>query len=314
MVMATRQTRTDRRRKAVRAYDGDIMQRLDIVTPAGPMAVLQWNTAPPGSPRLHFAHATGMHAELYARLLTPLAGRYRITASDSRGHGHTRLPAAVASGDRIEWEAFADDLMMVLDAVDPGAPWLLAGHSMGGSMSLLAAARHPERVLGLVLADPPFIPFAIAAGALATGVGLPSPMADQAERRRADFPDVATARAAYRGRGVFRSWTDDDLDAYLAGGLLSATDSVTLACAPLFEAATFRGVSLHIEPALAALQCPFTLIAGEFGSTVPPIEFDIIAANPHCLSAQRLPGTTHFVPLERVDVIRAAIDLVAAAV
>lgn len=287
-----------------------MMQRQMIDTVTGPFSVLQWDEAPAGSPRLHFLHATGMHAGLYARLLAPLATRFRITASDARGHGHT--PGGPA-GERVEWEASAADLLAVTDAIDGGAPWLLAGHSFGGSASLLAAAARPERVTGLVMIDPPFIPFEIARPVLAAGMVTPNPLADQAGKRRADFPDLATARAAYHGRGVFRSWSDADLDAYLADGFRPTPDGLTLACAPAWEAATFRGVSLRIEPALVALRAPFALVAGEQGSTVPATEFDTMAAHPMCLSAERLPGTTHFVPLERGDAVRAAISLVASA-
>ena len=286
------------------------MQRIDIETSAGRRSALLWNSAPADAPWLHFAHATGMHAGLYARLLAPLADRFHILASDARGHGHS--PGGPV-GDKIDWDTFADDLLAVIDAIAPAAPWLLAGHSMGGSVSLLAAAAWPDRVAGLVLIDPPFIPFAIARAAREAGATLPNPMADQAGKRRASFPDVATARAAWHGRGVFRSWSDADLDAYLGDGLLPSPDGVTLACAPAWEAATFRGVSMRVEPALAALQRPFMLIAGEQGSTVPAAEFAIFAAHPRCLGAERLPGTTHFVPLERGDAVRAAIVAVAQA-
>ena len=285
------------------------MQRVTIETGAGPRSALFWDTAV-GAPWLHFAHATGMHGGLYARLLAPLAERFRIVASDSRGHGHS--PGGPV-GDRVEWDDLATDLLAVIDAVDAGAPWLLAGHSMGGSVSLLAAAARPDRVAGLVLLDPPFIPFASARAARAAGVVTSNPMADQAGKRRADFPDLATARAAYNGRGVFRSWSDADLDAYLGDGLRAAADGVTLACAPAWEAATFRGVSDHIEAALAALARPFALIAGETGSTVPAAEFALFAGHPHCRMAERLAGTTHFVPLERGDAVRDAIGAVAAA-
>lgn len=280
------------------------MQRIDIETCVGRRSALLWDNAPAEAPWLHFAHATGMHAGLYARLLAPLAERFNILASDARGHGHS--PGGPV-GDRVEWDQFADDLLAIIDAVAPDKPWLLSGHSMGGAMSLLAASTQPARVAGLVLIDPPFIPFATARTARAAGQILPNPMADQAGKRRADFPDVATARAAWHGRGVFRSWSDDDLDAYLADGLLPTPNGVTLACAPAWEAATFRGVSMRVEPALAALDRPFILLAGEHGSTVPAAEFAIFAAHPRCLSAERLPGTTHFVPLERGDAVRAAI-------
>ena len=286
------------------------MERLEIATATGVFSVLQWDIAPEGAPRLHFLHATGMHAGLYARLLAPLASRFRITASDARGHGHS---FGGPVGYRIEWESAAADLLAVTDVIDAGTPWLLAGHSFGGSASLLAAASRPDRVAGLVLIDPPFIPFDIARAVLAAGGVTQNPMADQAGKRRADFPDVATARAAYHGRGVFRTWSDRDLDAYLADGLRPTADGVTLACAPAWEAATFRGVSHRVEPALAALRVPFALLAGEHGSTVPVAEFAAMAAHPLCVSAERLPGTTHFVALERGEAVRAAIDLVASA-
>ena len=280
------------------------MHRIDIPTRAGPRSALVWNTARADAPWLHFAHATGMHGGLYAQLLAPLADRFHIVASDARGHGHS--PGGPV-GPMVEWDDFAADLLAVLDGVNPDTPWLLAGHSMGGSVSLLAADMRPDRVSGLLLIDPPFIPFAAARAALAAGQILANPMADQAGKRRADFPDVAAARAAYAGRGVFRSWSHADLDAYLADGLLPAAGGVTLACSPAWEAATFRGVAHRIEPVLDSLARPFSLIAGETGSTVPPAEFAIFAAHPRCVSAQRLAGTTHFVPLERGDEVRAAI-------
>jgi pimeloyl-ACP methyl ester carboxylesterase len=283
------------------------MQRRVIDTARGAFSALVWDTAG-AAPWLHFAHATGMHAGLYARLLAPLAGRFNIVASDARGHGHS--PGGPV-GDRVEWEEFAADMLAITAAVAPGEGWLLSGHSMGGSTSLLAAAKAPDRIAGLVLLDPPFIPFAMARAALAAGTITPNPMADQAGRRRADFPDVATARAAWAGRGVFRSWSDADLDAYLADGLLPAGDGVTLACAPAWEAATFRGVTRHFEAALAGLAVPFVLLAGEHGSTVHAAEFDAMAAHPQCVDARRLAGTTHFLPLEAGDAVRDAVAAVA---
>jgi pimeloyl-ACP methyl ester carboxylesterase len=287
------------------------MQRREIMTPAGPMAALVWDEAGPGAPWLHFAHATGMNAALYARLLTPLAEAFRIIASDARGHGRTRLPAdPEALGG---WEDFACDLIDLIDAVDPATPWLLAGHSMGGTASLLAAARAPGRVRGLVLLDPPFIPFAEARAFAAEGGRPSNPMADQAGRRRPGFPSRDAARAAYRGRGVFSTWADEDLDAYLEDGLIDSAEGALLACTPAWEAATFRAVSLRVEPALQSLKVPFALLAAEHGSTVRDTELVHFAEHPMCLEARRLPGTTHFLPLEAGDAVRAAVRMVAEA-
>ena len=275
------------------------MNRISISTPAGHVSALQAGNGP----RLHFAHATGMNAQVYAGLLAPLAGPFAITASDARGHGFTGLdrdPAHLTS-----WDEFAADLNGLLDLIDEAGPWILAGHSMGGAVSLLAAAMRPERVAGLVLIDPAMLPFDIAAQ-VRGGAAIPNPMADQAVRRRGMFPSRADARAAYLGRGVFRTWADADVDAYLAGGMVETDEGAELTCAPAFEAATFRAVSPNIEPALAAITCPFVLLAGEHGSTVQDAELAAFAAHPHCLQAERIPGTTHFLPLERPELVRAA--------
>ncbi|WP_017668323.1 alpha/beta hydrolase [Sandarakinorhabdus sp. AAP62] len=286
------------------------MDRISIATPAGTVSALQAGPRDFLGPRLHFAHATGMNAQLYEPVLAPLADRFAITISDARGHGHSGLdrdPAHLTS-----WEDFAHDLLRLIDVIDRGSAWVLAGHSMGATVSLLAAAMRPERVAGLVLLDPPMLPFDVAATVRA-GASIPNPMADQAARRRGMFPSRAEARAAYQGRGVFRTWSDAHLDAYLAGGLIDTDEGVELACQPAFEAATFRAVSPNVEPALARLQRPFVLLAGAEGSTVRDAELAVFAAHPLCRSATRLPGTTHFLPLERPEAVRAAISSFSAA-
>jgi len=282
------------------------MDRITISTPAGPVSALSAGTGP----RLHFAHATGMNAQLYAQLLAPLAGDFAITASDARGHGLTRLPADPAA--LTSWDDFADDLNRLLDVIDGGANWILAGHSMGAAVSILAAAQRPDRVAGMVLIDPAMLPFDVAA-AVRAGAAIPNPMADQAAKRRSHFASRADARAAWHGRGVFRTWADADLDAYIAGGMIDTADGAALACTPAYESATFRSVSSHIEPAMAALHCPFILLAGEQGSTVRDAELAAFAGHPACVRAERLAGTTHFLPLERPEQVEAAIRAVSRA-
>ncbi|WP_353217993.1 alpha/beta hydrolase [Sandarakinorhabdus sp.] len=282
------------------------MNRISISTPGGPVSALSGGHGP----RLHFAHATGMNAQVYAQLLEPLTANFAVTASDARGHGLSGLDKDPAH--LLSWNDFAHDLNALLDVIDGGARWILAGHSMGAAVSLLAAALRPERVAGLVLIDPALLPFEISRMVRA-GAAIPNPMADQAVRRRGRFGSRAEARAAYHGRGVFRTWQDADLDAYLDGGLVEDADGAALACAPAYEAATFRAVSADIEPALAGVSCPFVLLAGEHGSTVQNAELAAFAAHPGCLRAERIAGTTHFLPLERPDAVRDAVAAVSQA-
>ena len=122
--------------------DTEPQQRL-IALPArgGAMAALDFG--PPNRPvDIVFSHANGFNGRTYRTILQPLASRLRILALDLRGHGASTLPTVIEG--RAGWTEFRDDLLALLEAVATG-PVVLAGHSMGGTSSLLAAAAQPER-------------------------------------------------------------------------------------------------------------------------------------------------------------------------
>jgi pimeloyl-ACP methyl ester carboxylesterase len=118
----------------------------------GNISYLEW---PADGPVLHFAHATGFNAETYVPLLAPLSDDLRILASDARGHGLTGLPTA--PGMARDWAIYREDLARFLEATTNG-PVVLAGHSMGATVSAMIAARFPDRVSGLILIEPVLIP------------------------------------------------------------------------------------------------------------------------------------------------------------
>ncbi len=76
--------------------------------------------------------------------------RYRVVLPDARGHGlsarsHADLPA----------DTELDDLEDILGALQIEHA-ILIGHSMGAATVVRFAARHPGRVRGLILEDPPW--------------------------------------------------------------------------------------------------------------------------------------------------------------
>ncbi len=81
------------------------------------------------------------------KIVPYLAAQYRITAYDLRGHGRSAMPANGYSPSNM-----AEDLKGVLDAGGIEAAHLV-GHSFGGAVVMEFAARYPERVLTLTLAD-----------------------------------------------------------------------------------------------------------------------------------------------------------------
>jgi len=82
-----------------------------------------------------------------ARFLERLASFSRLVIFDRRGVGASdRLPAEITP----TWEEWAEDLEVVLDAVDSRRAVLFAV-SDGGAMAIAYAASHPERIEALVL-------------------------------------------------------------------------------------------------------------------------------------------------------------------
>ncbi|NIM63666.1 MAG: alpha/beta fold hydrolase, partial [Acidobacteria bacterium] len=72
---------------------------------------------------------------------------HTVVALDLAGHGKS-------GGDRGEWtiEGFGADVQAVVEALELPRV-ILVGHSLGGPVALAAAARMPERVLGVVGVD-----------------------------------------------------------------------------------------------------------------------------------------------------------------
>ena len=259
----------------------------------GAMSYLDW---PERGPPLNFAHANGFNAQTYASILAPLAGRFHLLACDLRGHGLSTLPAT--AGLSAGWTIFRDDLLEYLGALHSG-PVILAGHSMGATTSLMAAAMAPERVRALVLFEPVLVTRAQPV------IADPSPdLASRAEKRRARFGSVEEALAAYRGRGIFRSWSDAMIADYLQGGLRPLPDGTfALACAPEWEAECFRQTPMNVARLVADVRCPITIAHGTVNSTSFASEIAAsILARPDARVVS-VEGAGHFLPMERPEIV-----------
>jgi len=271
---------------------------IDLPSRGGAMAAL--DLGPPARPvDIVFSHANGFNGRTYRSILAPLAGTLRILSLDLRGHGATRLPTEIEG--REGWDEFRDDLLALLAAVAT-APVVLAGHSMGGASSLLAAAAEPERVKALALFDPVVMPSGVAPDSPTV---QESPLVQGALRRRATFPSKAAAIEAYTGRGAFRTWSAEQLADYVEAGFRdTGAGKVALASAPEWEAANFRGHSDDAWAAFRATRCPIRILRAEIGSTFSLEGHEAELAATGRIAVETVPGTTHFLPMERPDLVR----------
>jgi alpha-beta hydrolase superfamily lysophospholipase len=133
-----------------------IERRESTCTGAGHMQLYTQAWLPPTPPRAVVAlvHGFGEHCGRYTYLAEALADAgYALSSFDHRGHGHS-------PGLRGHIDQFGDFLqdvtasLAVAQAVAPGAPLFLMGHSMGGLIALNYAIRHPQGLEGVITSAP----------------------------------------------------------------------------------------------------------------------------------------------------------------
>jgi pimeloyl-ACP methyl ester carboxylesterase len=283
------------RRRAFKLADGE-MAAIEFGDPNRPVDVV-------------FTHANGFNAMTYRSILAPVSASLRILAIDQRGHGASQLPA-VTEGRR-SWHDLQGDLAAVLDQIG-GPPVVLAGHSMGATASLMAAAIRPQRVSKLVLFDPVVMDFWLAFYALAPWTSGQKwkdlPIAKRAAARRSIFPSFADAFGAYKGKGAFKSWPDTILADYIAAGFRTREDGqVELSCSPAWEASNFTAQANGLWSVAGRIKAPITIFRAEHASTcrIGSGRF-FLRAHPGS-SVTTVPGTSHFLPMERPDLVRDAL-------
>lgn len=281
------------------------MRRFTLNLPEGKMAGIRFGAD--GPPDLVFLHATGFNAMTYRELLEPLGERFRVVALDQRGHGLSALPAEPE--ELPGWELYGRDMLAVFDALGDGPKLVLAGHSMGGAVATMAAEQRADRVASMVLLDPvmpteEWIARLYASPELDVRIeGLP--IARGARRRRAWFASKQEAIEAYRGRGAFASWVGRFLDDYVEDGFapMPDGDGVTLTCEPAWEAATFASSRHNGADLLARVKVPATVLIGEKHSVSRSVD-EAASRTTARRTVETVPGTTHFLPMERPDIVR----------
>ena len=95
---------------------------------------------------------------------------------------------------------------------------------------------------------------------------------------------------------------------YVAGGFAETSDGkVTLACRPEWEASNYAAQGHDPWRALRAFTGPTHILRAEKGSTCRMGDNARLRARYPHVRPQVVPGSTHFLPMERPDVVREAL-------
>ena len=255
------------------------------------------------------AHATGFHARCWDATVAALGDGFRVIAVDQRGHGRS------GKAGPFHWQQFGADMVEFLDRHDVGDA-VGVGHSMGGHAMVQAAARRPERFERLVLVDPVIMEPG-AYGGWAEDRPFQSPEEHPVARRRADFDSWEDMFARFRDRHPFRLWREDVLRDYCRHGVLAEPDGdgYTLACPPIVESSIYMGSGgTDIHEAIRTLSRPVLVVRakrreirqGEMDFSQSPTWEGLADAFPDGRDVYR-PELTHFIPMQRPELVAAAI-------
>lgn len=220
--------------------------------------------------RLVLVHGTRVsHTQwsAYAGLLPGL----EVVTPDLPGHGNR-------TGEHFSTGAAVEVIRAAVEAGDPAVPVVLAGHSLGGYMSMAYAAEHPERLAGLVLIGASGVPTGLGAAAYRGFAGLIARVGDERVGRAAN-------------RVMSRLMDPETLEATLSGG-----DSYEA------TADAWAAVMGDCRPEmLREVACPVLIVNGRFDQL--GLHARRFAANCRDGRVVTVPRATHLLPITHPGVV-----------
>ena len=222
-----------------------------------------------------FLHANGFPPGTYQQCLSEIKSVRRIYTVEHRPLWDDDAPGI------LHWSQYADDTLTVLHRERTEPVWLL-GHSMGGAISLMLAARAPELVKGVILLDPVVFSSRFWLFAKVAFWLWPdrSKMVQSALRRPHHFDSFDAAFNFYRSKRAFSNIQDQGLWDYVNAAHQAQEDgSVTLRYSGKWEACVYRSPP-SLWSTIGKLRKPLSVLAGRRSYVVSPSIADKLSSYP----------------------------------
>ncbi|WP_439106732.1 alpha/beta fold hydrolase [Congregibacter sp.] len=215
---------------------------------------------------LLFAHANGYPPGSYRELFAYLEDSFAIKALEHRPLWGGREPPR-----RLSWQLFANDTLDAINRNYSEPVWVM-GHSMGGTIAALAARRHAEKIAGIILLDPVFLPdrVVIATRLKSEKRRRNMPMLRRALSRPEHFESHAAAFDFYRGKLAFQGLSDEALSHYVEASKAPMPDGgVQLRYSGAWEAAVY-GSAPRARPLMKRMSLRTVALRGAESDTLRP--------------------------------------------
>ena len=256
---------------------------------------LEWHEGEGGA-LLLLAHATGFCKELWRPVVSSLRDQGApdpALAWDIRGHGRApslELPAS--------WWTLGRDLVELIGSLE-GAGRLPesvvgVGHSMGGTVLVLAEFLRPGTFTGLVLIEPVLIPPPFVRNPELS-------LAQGAARRRQVFGSRDELIESYLAKPLFQRWHPEAFRAYVDHGFREVPEGLVLRCPREVEAELFTvGAECGAFARLDELTTPVRLVIADHSGELGPSLALLPEVLPNATTTY-MAGQNHLVPMERPD-------------
>jgi esterase len=244
-----------------------------------------------GAP-LVMLHGLSGHAHTWDHTAAALSDRYRVLALDQRGHGDTDW------APQYGLNPMSEDLLGFLDALDL-AEVTLMGLSMGGLVSFVFTAAHPERVTRAVIMDigPEIAPAGSANVASSLAAKDVFSSEDEAfAQARAANPRPADATLRHRLRHNLRLLPD---------GTLTFKYDSALRRNPR---ALFDLTPDQLWAAWRAMACPVLLVRGDDSDVLAADTAQRMLAENANVSFASVPDCGHSITLDRPEGLLEAVS------
>lgn len=275
-----------------------LLRQIDVTSADG-TRLRAWTNDGDG-PTVLVSNGLGTNPHVWPTLLQPTSG-VRVIGWYHRGIGGSERPAS----GRIHMDAHLEDALAVLSAFEAESAVVVAW-SIGVNVAFELAAQHPERVRGiLAVAGVPGGTFSTTLAPLR----VPPILANTLMLTLARSATVSGHAMAPVTRRI--PWTRFSVDLLRMTRVVAPTADPALlqtavqeffATHPAWYARMALAASRHGRVSLSAINVPTTFLAGRG---------DLLAGAPAMrTAAARIPGArfremrgTHFIPLERPDVV-----------
>ncbi len=246
-------------------------------------------------PAIVMLHGTRSYAHVWDEVASKFADRYRILAVDQRGRGDSDWsPNAEYYVDN-----YVSDLEQLVDSVGVES-FILMGHSVGGVVTMVYSARHPEMVKAAVIED------------MGPRPDTPNTGAD---RQRRSFDSTPLEFATWEEAAAY--WRNDR--PMISDEALKLRVGYTMkqqSNGKITWKYDFRGIRKSLDkamqidqwPHIRNIKCPTLLICGEVSNlTSRETAAAMVAANPNIRTVE-IPGASHTVHEEQPDAFNRELD------